>query len=132
MAAKRRIYSFGFSLLELMVGVAIVGILAAIAIPAYTDYIQTARYNAARANTQPLKIAIEDFRLDNGNYGAGGANKAALLANYTWQPEGDQAAWAYSVTVPGANAASNYDMTVTHVASGNGVTCPTNIACTEF
>ena len=120
----------GLTLVEIMIAVAIVSILFAIAIPAYQGYVETSQRGAARANTGSIRTALEDFWLDNGNYGAGGANKAALLTTYGWEPEGDQGEWSYSVTVPGA--ASDYDITVTHNDSGKGVTCPKDGACTEF
>lgn len=122
----------GFSLIELMIAVAIIAIVTAIAIPAYTGYIQSGRWSAAQANSELLRIAIEDFRLENGGYGATSANTAAVEATYGWEPQGDQGAWTYSVVVPGAAADSNYDITVTHTVSGSGVTCPTNAACNEF
>ena len=50
----------GFSLIELMIVVAIVGILAAIAIPVYQDYVARAHSASGLASIAPIKNAIED------------------------------------------------------------------------
>ncbi len=48
----------GFSLIELMIVVTIIGILAAIALPSYHDYVKRARFAEVIAATEPFKTAI--------------------------------------------------------------------------
>lgn len=49
----------GFTLIELMIVIAIIGILAAIAIPAYQNYIKRAAYTEVTSAMAPIKTAID-------------------------------------------------------------------------
>jgi len=58
----------GFTLIELMITVAIIGILAGIAIPAYQDYVRQGKVAEATSNLADLRIKIEQSFQDNRNY----------------------------------------------------------------
>lgn len=57
----------GFTLVELLVVVVIIGILVAIAIPVYNDITHSTKKRACEANIRMIKSAIQQYKLANPN-----------------------------------------------------------------
>jgi general secretion pathway protein G len=82
----RQIHQSAFTLIELLLVVVILGILAAVAIPQFTDSSQEARASSLQSNLAVLRNAVEYYRTNHtGKYpgypSGGGAPTAAEVAN---------------------------------------------------
>jgi len=77
----------GFTLIELMIVVAIIGILAAVALPAYQDYTVRGRVSEGLALASPLKVVVGD-NAANGTPPANGG----LVASMRNLPDADDVA----------------------------------------
>ncbi|HFA0673392.1 TPA: pilin, partial [Neisseria gonorrhoeae] len=82
----------GFTLIELMIVIAIVGILAAVALPAYQDYTARAQVSEAILLAEGQKSAVTEYYLNNGkwpenNTSAGVASASDIKGKYVEKVE---------------------------------------------
>lgn len=98
----------GFTLIELMVTVAIAGILAAIAYPAYVQYM--IKVNRAAAQTEMMAIANrqQQYLLSNRSY----ASKTTLEANGYALPSNVSSKYSYAIVI-GTGVIPSYTLTFT-------------------
>ncbi len=87
LAARRS--ALGFTLVELMVVVAIIGILFGVALPNYKDYVRRGSLSEATSALSDYRIKMEQYYQDNRNYGgAACADGASAPAWNTFKPGG--------------------------------------------
>ena len=71
----------GFTLIEVMVVVAIVAILSAIAMPSYTRHVQRGRLTEATSKLSDLRTQMEQYFQDKRNYGTSGTGCGLAVAS---------------------------------------------------
>lgn len=107
---SRRI-SHGFTLIELMIVVAIVGILSAVAYPAYTDYIRRGRLVEAFTTLSDLRIKMEQFYQDNRSYGTSACGSNGTAASWATFPT--PGLRDFSVSCATTNSSQGFTLTAT-------------------
>lgn len=110
--------SKGFTLVELMIVVAILGILASIAVPLYSGYIAGSKRQEAKSNLETIRLLEEQAYADQRTYIAG--DTAALIANLPGFQPGDPAKLYYTYAVAakaGKTIADSFVATATPTAS---------------
>ena len=102
----------GFTLIELMITVAIVAVLARIAYPSYTAYMARGKIADAITALADYRVKMEQYFQDNRNYGTASAAcpVAVSTSNY----------FVYSCTVGAGTPSSSYIATATSIAGALG------------
>ena len=106
----------GFTLVEIMIVVAIIGLLAAIAIPNFIKAREKAQTNACIANLKQLQGAAQVWAIDTGQASDATADKTALEPDYIkkWPTEGPDATEyaSFAINADPICAVGNADHTI--------------------
>jgi type IV pilus assembly protein PilE len=120
--SRKRPRIAGFTMIEVMITVAIVAILAAIVLPTYTEYVTRSKLVEAKAGLADMRTRLEQYFLDNRKFptecvapasGAAGAGKIYLPAST--KNFGFTCALAdstYTVTATGVGSMASFQFTI--------------------
>lgn len=116
----------GFTLMELMIVVAIVAILSSVALPVYRDYVTRGRVPEATSRLATLQVQLEQFFLDNRTYvgAAACANDAVSSRNFTFSCTTATAS-AFTLQALGRDSMSGFTYTVNQAGTKSTVAVPT-------
>lgn len=113
----------GFTLIEIMIVVGIVAILAAIALPNYSNYVLRSKLPEAFSTLSDLRIKLEQYYQDNSRYTEAAAGTACPAGvpmptgkyfTYTCSAVDTDNAQTYTLTATGKGSVSGFTYTVTN------------------
>lgn len=105
----------GFTLVELMIVVVIVGILSVVALPAYTDYVMKGKIPDATSNLAAKRVQMEQWFQDNRTYvgaTAPGCTNDTTSSRYFTFSCTVQTATAYTIQAQGTGSMAGFTYTI--------------------
>lgn len=119
-------YQVGFTLIELMIVVAIIGILAAIAIPSYMDYTKRTHVSEGLTLAAAAKSSVAEFYASTGDYpddneAAGLADPASITGNAVDKVEVDDGVITITYNEKVAGTGNTATLELSPIAEGGSV-----------
>ena len=118
----------GFTLIELMIAVVVIGILSAIAIPSYRSYVQKAERTAAKGVMLNISQTEERYYTNNGTYAAVAAAPVATTSGFQNYSGSSVATMKYSIAVT-AGSIANTSAALTDAYTITGTPVTTDALC---
>jgi type IV pilus assembly protein PilE len=116
---SRKVFARGFTLIEVLVTVAIVAILASVALPSYTAYVQRSRVPPALDALSSYFTRMEQRFQDNGSYVNAGACAVAVPAVTNFTVTCAATATTFTATATGSGPVSGYTYTINQLGARN-------------
>jgi type IV pilus assembly protein PilE len=133
-ATRQSVSQQGFTLIELMITVAIIGILARIALPAYLDYVKRGKLAEAFNNMTTCTMALGQYYQDNRTFvgatlGSTSTNQCqSATSNFSYAPS-NLSATNYTLTATGSTTAvTGFSYTVDNTGARGTPSAPSGWA----
>ncbi len=102
----------GFTLVELMIVITVIGILAAFAYPSYRRHVQRGEVAQATRALSEARAAMEQHFLSNGSYAGGPCTESRTVASFTVVCTSAPSASSYTLTATGSGPTAGFAYTL--------------------